>query len=827
MVEIAGDASPKRKPMGIGELKGILNAHVVNSLGYYGGKLAKVRVSAMQYYNGEPFGNELEGRSQVISRDVAEAIDSMMPSLMKIFTAGDEVVRFDPTRPQDEQAAKQATDYCNWVWQQQNEGFHNTFQWFKDALLNRVGAIKIWWDTELTTNRETYEGLTDGELAILLEDTEDEELEILEQTSYPDPMAAAVAPPAAPPGAGGTPSAMPPAQLPPGQTGMPPMGAREAPAPIPMLHNVVLRRTNKTGRIRVLPIPGEEFLMDRRAVALSETPFVAHRVKKTISDLLEMGYPYDLIKDLGEGDSTDFNIERLERFRQEDELPYRTGNNYDPSMKEVWINECYLKVDFDGDGIAELRKITFAGEAGNFAPGATVILDNDEIDDHPFAALTPIPMPHKFYGMSIADQVMDLQLIKSTIWRTSLDHTYNAIMPQLGVLESQVNLDDLLTRKPGGLVRMRALGAIEAIPSGEMGVDPMQMISYIDQVREQRTGVQRFTAGPGADVLDNAYVNTATGINSVENSSQERLELVARCFAEIGMKQAFYKILKLTTMHQHKPMMIRLRGEFVEMDPREWDTKFDMTVAVGLGTGNRQQQLQGMSMLLNLDKEIIGVQGGLNGPLLTAENVYNKLDKVCSYMGLRNASPYYTDPKSAVPQPQQQKPDPKVEAAQIAAQADQQKTQMQIQAQQQRAQSDAQFEAQKLQMQMAAERQKMQLELQMQERLQMAKIAADREIQYARIAADREEFNADAQLKLHQHATDTALKTKSMETDQGFRERDDSFRREKKGLEPIKPKPKVSKISLVRGQDGRASAAHRHYDDGSVETIPIERVNAA
>ncbi|MDE2472766.1 MAG: hypothetical protein KGL35_29595, partial [Bradyrhizobium sp.] len=493
--------------MSEGELKGILNAKVTNSLGYYGGKLSRARVQALQYYNGEPFGNEQDGRSQVISRDVAEAIDSVMPALMRIFASGEEIVRFDATKPDKVEAARQATDYVNWIFMQQNKGFQNLYAWFKDALLNRTAGLKIWWDTQIDVAKETYEGLTDAEFAILIEDGEDEDLEIISHESYPDPLAAAVPSTAAPAGAGGAtvPSASPPPQMPQPQAApamatppnpMPPMqggAAAPPPPPIPMLHDVVLRRTNKTGRVHILPIPGEEFLMDRRAVSLEDTPFVAHRCKKTISDLVEMGYDYDVVKTLGEGDSSDFNLERLERFRQEDELPYRTGNNYDPSMKEVWVNECYLKVDYDGDGIAELRKITFAGESGNFAPGATVILSNEEVDDHPFAALCPIPMPHKFYGMSLADQTMDLQLIKSTLFRTVLDHSYNAIMPQVMVDTTRVNLDDLLTRRPGGVIRTKGPpgDCAEPLTNGQLGVDPFQLISYLDQVREQRTGVRR------------------------------------------------------------------------------------------------------------------------------------------------------------------------------------------------------------------------------------------------------------------------------------------------------------------------------------------------
>jgi len=834
MVQIQGNAERKLRPMDEGTLKGILNAKVTNSLGYYGGKLSKARVTAMQYYQGEPFGNEQEGRSQVVSRDVAEAIDSMMPSLMRIFGAGEEIVRFDPTRPQSEESAKQATDYCNWIWRQQNRGFQIMFDWFKDAMLNRVGAIKIWWDTQTETAKEVYKGLTDEELSLLLQDAEDEEMEVLSHTSYPDPaLLAQPAPimPAPAPLAGATPGGAEP--------GLSPATQPLPPPESPNLHDIIIRRTNKRGRIKILAIPGEEFLMDRRAISLDETPFAAHRAKKTISDLVEMGFDHDLVKNLGEGDSSDFNLERLERFRQEDELPYRTGNNYDPSMKEVWVNECYLKVDFDGDGIAEMRKIVFAGESGNFAPGATVILSNEEIDDHPFAALTPVPMPHKFYGQSVADQTMDIQLIKSTLVRTALDHGYNAIMPQVAVIENQVNLDDLMTRRPGGIVRVKSQGAMTPIPAGELGVDPFQLIGYMDQVREQRTGVRRFAVGPGEDTLNNAYTETATGANLVENSTQERLELVARCFAEIGLAAAFRKILKLVSQNENRPRIIRLREKWVPIDPREWDDEYDMTVTVGIGTGNRAQQLQALNMLLQLDKEIIQLQQGLNGPLVTAENVFNKLAKVIEFIGLKSVEPYYTDPATAPPQqaaPQQ--PDPHVQAAQIKAQSDQQRHQGEMQMRMAEMQAEMQMRLKEMEVQGQIDLQKMHAQLENDLTVALAKIEAQRQMDFTRLQAQREEFNADAAMRLHEHASARSLEERQfghqVEGDQFTRQQtveqtarqDQERQAQQQQIAPPARAPRIKKLQLVRGKDGRASMGLRHYDDGTMDQVPIERLGA-
>jgi hypothetical protein len=327
----------------------------------------------------------------------------------------------------------------------------------------------------------------------------------------------------------------------------------------------------RDGRVRVQPLPPDEFLIDRRAVSLDEAPFVAHRVKRTLSELVEMGFPKAKLANIEGDDAADYSLERLERFQDEDEMPWRNAGTLDPTMREMWITECYIRVDYDGDGIAELRKVTVAGE------GAAVVLENEEIDDHPFAALTPIPMPHKFHGMSIAEQTVDLQLIKSTLWRGALDALYLSNAPQIGAVEGQVNLDDLLNRRPGGIVRLKSPDALVPITTAPLGGDVFQMIEYIDNVREQRTGVTRYNQGLDADTLN----RTASGINAIQNAAQQRLELIARVFAETGVKRAFRRILELVCKHQQKPKIIRLRQRWVAMDPREWNDEMDLSVSSG------------------------------------------------------------------------------------------------------------------------------------------------------------------------------------------------------------------------------------------------------
>jgi hypothetical protein len=619
------------------DLKVVVAEHIRNAADAQGGRLAQERALAERYYRGERLGNELDGRSQVVSRDVAEAVDAMLPSLMKIFAGGDEVVRFEPVGPEDEEAARQATDYVNWIWNRQNDGFSVFYGWFKDALLKKVGIVKIWWDEGDEARRETYEGLSDAEWRLVAEDPS---IEIVGHRDYPDPMMLAVIA-AAPPavlqgaadavGAGGA-----DAEAPPDGHG----GAAPPASPVPLLHDCIVRRKRRVGRVRIMPVPPEEFLIARGAASLDEAGFVAHRVKRTVSDLLAMGYPRAKVLALESDGALDFAPERLQRFADEGGL-LADAAALDPAMRSVSVTECWLKVDADGDGIAELRHVTVAGE------GDMVLLENEETDGHPFAALCPNPLPHRFWGLSVADQTLDLQLVKTTLWRGALDSLYLANAPQLGVLDGKVNVEDLLNRRPGGIVRMKEAGALMPIATQPVSGEAFQMIEYLDTVREQRTGITRYNQGLDADTLN----KTATGINAIQSASQQRLELIARIFAETGVKRAFKRVLELVAKHQQAPRIIRLRNRWVAMDPRGWSDEMDLTVTVGLGTGNRDQQVLTLLKLLDLDERIVALQGGVAGPLVTARNVYNKLVKLVEAAGLKSAESYYSDPGTALPAP--------------------------------------------------------------------------------------------------------------------------------------------------------------------------------
>jgi hypothetical protein len=627
-------------------LASIVKNRVSDAIGLSGDQLSQDRMDAMKYYRGEKFGNERDGRSQVVSRDVAEAVDGILPGLIKIFMSGDEIVRYEPRGPEDEANCKQATDYVNWILNQQNDGFRLFYTWFKDALLQRTGIVKIWWDDAEKITKEVYKGLSEEQFAML---QMDESIEITEVGVSQTAMM--------------------------GTTAMTPMG------PQPPTYDVTVSRTNMDGQVRIEPVPPEEFLIERWSVDLDSALFCAHRFRRTVSELVAKGYDREQIERAVGADNSDFSGERASRHWDEGQID-SDQTLEDETIRYVWVAECYMKVDYDGDGFAELRKITACGDS------QYEILDNEEIDEYPFATLSPILMPHKFHGMSVADQVMDLQLLKSTLWRQMLDNLYLANEPQRVVVNGKVNLDDMLS---GGnrIIRTTDIGAVREVSVPFVAKETFPMLEYIDHVREQRTGISDYSQGLDANSLN----KTATGIGLIQNAAAQRQELIARVFAETGVKRLFKLILGLVSKYQKKPQIVRLRNQWVPMDPREWKNSYDVSINVGLGTGNKQEQIAALTNLLGIDEKIIAMQGGVDGPIVTGKNLYNKLVKLIEATGLKSPEAYYTDPATVQPNPP--KPSPEEQKAQAEIQLQVQKHKLDAQAKQNDAQIQAGIDSQK------------------------------------------------------------------------------------------------------------------------------------
>ena len=656
------------------ELSAHLEQEISSALGYKDGKLTEQRSDALDRYYGKKYGNEQEGRSQIVTRDVADVIEWIMPSLMKIFTSGDKVVQFEPQGPEDVEMAKQSTDYVNYVIMRQNPGFSTLYQWFKDALLQKNGIVKHYWDDSSETLREEYNNLTEEEFTALLLD---DNVEVKEHTAN---------------------------------------GGEDEMSLEPVTHDVVVSRTYEDGQVRIEPVPPEEFLINKYAKTIEDARFVGHRVKKTKSELLEQGYPKNKIENIFSNDEADYKAERLSRFSHEqDNAP--EGDIDDG----IWVTECYMRVDFDNDGIAELRKVTKVGDE---------LLDNEAVDSVPFSSLTPIPMPHKFYGLSIYDLISDLQLIKTTLMRNLLDNMYLTNNGRYEVVEGQANLDDLMTSRPGGIVRVRTPGAVNPLGTPQLDQNSFNMLGYLDSIREERTGVSKNSMGLSDGALKSHQ--TATGVGQVMTAAQQKIELIARIFAETGMKDLANSVYMLVQKYEKPEKLVRLNNKWTTLYPHEWKEKMDCVAQVGLGFGNKDMNLMHLGRLSQTIQMI--AQHPAAGMLLKPKNVYNLVAEQIKAMGMKNVDDFITDPGDSQV-PQQQGPSPEQQAKQADAQLKAEEIKVKLQKIQQESaikQQEMQLEADIAAQDLELKRQEAQVDMQIK--------AQELEIKKAELALKQQEL---------------------------------------------------------------------------------------
>ena len=700
------------------EILSILNREIRASSGYIGGEIVSRRKRSLEYYLGKPFGNEQEGRSQVISTDVSDTVEALMPSLMRIFTASDNVFECEPVGAEDEELAKQATDYLNYIFYKENDGFVSLYTAFKDALIQKNGILKVFWDESEKTTREEYQKLTDDEFTDLVND---DEISVSEHNEYEEEI----------------------------------KDDEGNVLDTIKYHDCVLHKTTKYGKVKIEPVPPEEFLIERRAKSIEDANFIAHRTNMSRTQLIEMGYDPDVVMNLPIGDTNYYSEDRHIRFQDTDySAPQDRG---DETTDDVLIHECYARIDINGDGKAELIKACIAGDA------AYKVLGIEEIDSMPFVSVTPILMPHRFYGRSISELVEDIQLIKSTVMRQMLDNMYLTNNNRVAIQDGQVAMDDLLTNRPGGIVRTKQppQNVIMPLQAQPITDQASGMLNYLDAVKEQRTGQTRQSQGLMPDTIN---TKTATGINQILTQSQMRMELVARVFAETGVKDLAKKIFELICKYQQKEKIIRIRGKFVPMRPYEWRNRMNVTVAVGLGTGSKEQQLILLNSILERQLQAINLQQNVFGPVVNIKNIYHTLRKLVENAGLGNVEPYFMDPDVGQAQMPQLPPKPPTEFEKVSL--------AQVQGENERAVLQSQIEIKKL-------------EAKMREKL------LDFELQVK-----------DMELKYNTKIDELAIKNRSMIEQQQVRQSGDIFKKIMEGQKEFFNKDEQSGQPSATGSAG-------------------------
>jgi len=567
------------------QILSILNAEISQST-YFTGADSDHEI-AESYYRGDPNGLEKEGKSKVTSTDVADAVDWILPQVMKAFTESGDILVFDPVHADDEEQAEIETDYVYDLAFKQNDGYVAIHSLVKDALLHRNGLLKIFFSPEINKVTKRYEDISLQELEFL---SSDPDIAILQHSDNGD----------------GT-------------------------------FSVKLVSTTNNNKIVIEPVRLEDFIynIDHESISLEDARFTSHVVQKTSSELIVEGFDKDVVDKLSTSSTYRGNTSR-----HDDEI-YQVSE--DKSLRLITIFECFLKIDLDEDGIATLHKIVAAGDGEN----VTSILSTDEIAYQPWVSATGILVPHEFNGISIFDKIKEVQDQKTALWRNLFDNLYLSNNQRTAVVDGQVNLDDLTTSRPGGVVRTKRLDSIMPLVNPQIGPEGMLMMEYLDKVKAGRSGVSAEGTSAPQEIGDRVG---SDGIDRLMTAKEELVGLIVRTIAETGIKPLFIKLRDLSRDNVDTIIDMKFRGKWRKVSPSEWGDRTSTTVRVGLGAGDKERQISAVNKVIELQSIIQNLPGQT---LVSAQQMYNSVKDFCKMNGIVNPDKYVLDPSS--PEGQQKK----------------------------------------------------------------------------------------------------------------------------------------------------------------------------
>ena len=593
------------------------------------------RAESTEYYLGtEPEGTSTL-QSEFISTDVRESILFMLPSIMRTFFGTKKVVEFVPKGPEDIQLAEQQTDYINYIIQQKNNGFQVLYDAFKDALVRKTGFVKVFWDDTVVATTHEYTGLDPQSYQALIID---KDVEIVEESSTTESI-----------------------------TTLDPISGEEITQEIPASYDLTIRRLKQKNQVCIEAIPPEEVLISRHARDLESASYVAHRMVKSVSDLVAMGYDQEEVEQhAGYGGSAvdPESYEEIEARNPFDNMVYPSRN--DSGGKDVLYVEHYLFYDFDGDGIDERVRVCTIGNGIH-------VVNVEPWDELPICMFCPDPEPHTAIGSCPADYLKPIQAAKSQIMRDTLDSLGHSIFPRMGIVEGQVNVDDVLNTDIGQPIRMRAPGMVQPFAVPFVGKEAFPVLGYLDEAKENRTGVSKASAGLNADALQSS---TSQAVSATMSGAQGRVELICRHFAEGGLKEMFKTVNNLVIKHQNAQDVYRLNNKFVPVDPRYWDNDKDIIVNVAISKSSDQEKFAVLQNVAQKQEQIMQLLGPQN-PLVSMQQYANTLTKMIEMAGFKDSSSFINPEVPPMPpqQPEEQKPD----AAEMLAQAEAMKAQVSAQ----------------------------------------------------------------------------------------------------------------------------------------------------
>lgn len=676
----------------------------------YVGAIGDSRLASMREYYREPYPGDadLDGWSQIVTSEVQDTVEWILPELLDVFTTSDEAVVFEPSKQEDVAGAEQATDACNYVFYKQNNGFLTLYTAFKDALISQNCAVMWRLVTDQVRDVQEVQGAPAEVLAML----EDRGYEI--------------------------------------EAASPIMGA-----PVPLFNAKVAKTVDKK-RVCVEAFPPEQLIVKRgwTSPLLADCPYVARVMPVTLSDLKQMGFngvkasELRASEDAMSGESArDYRAERAEGgFAQGED----TTDTEDDSLASGWLRIEYALVDFDGDGIAERRIVYRLADR---------ILSNEETDQVQIATASPILNPHRWDGMSMAEVVSDIMRIKSDLTRAMINGANLAVNPRKTVLTDAngapyVDVDDLLDFRIGGIVRQTRPDALGIEPSPFNAAHVLPVLAYVDDMAEKRTGVSKQQQGLDSNALRND--RTAQEVMMTANAAKQRVKLIARIFAETLVKPVFLGILKLLTAGEMEPLAFRLRGQFVKYDPNEWRDQYDMTVNVGLGTGDKHQQIAFFTQLAQMQAGLM--QSPFGQLMIDPQKVYNTYAKIVELGGQKNVGDFIGNPEGKQMPPPQPPPQIAIEQAKMQQQGQLKQMDLQYKSQadelQRRQQAELEMIRQRAQQETDANRQAMEAQM------HQLKLSQEAQIEAMRAQYEDQRHVRDMQFQQWKAELDASVKVK-------------------------------------------------------------------
>ena len=620
------------------EIVAILDSNIRQSIGSFDSDLARERKKVTDYYNAALPKPAHDGNSRYVSQDVYDTVESMKAALLETFSSGSRIVKFAPQGPEDVQLASVCSAYTDFVLFRQNDGFGLFRSVIHDGLVARAGIAKVFWQESSEEDLQEFEGLSQSELDMVLAE---DDVELVESDEDENGLISGV-----------------------------------VSSPV------------STSQVVVEAIPPEEFLIESQAVSLEKANFVAHRTRKTLSELRDMGFDEDTLDSIGEGHEDvelETDAELLARF---DNIGSDRGNSsrgYQDQVRTIMVYEIYINLDIEGTGIAKLHRILKAGNA---------ILEKEEVDRLPFVVFTPLPIPHAFYGSNFAEKLVATQNARTILTRSILDHAMITNNPRYMVVKGGLtNPRELIDNRVGGLVNVSRVDAISPMPQASLNPFVFQTLQLLDEDKEDNSGVSRLSQGLNKDAI--SHQNSAAMVEQLATMSQQRQKIIARNFANQFVKPLFHLIYQLVVENEDQQKIIDLSGEYVQVNPSVWDSKRDVMVQLHLGYGEQEAESQKHLMMHQMFSQDPILQG-----MYQPQNAYALVKDVMEKAGIMNVSDYLTPPDQ-LPPPQ---PDP-------AQEMQMQMAQKQIELQERQtavAEAKAQVDAQVAQMKIELEQMKAQ-----------------------------------------------------------------------------------------------------------------------